>query len=146
MADIFLNNNNNNGLLTDPRIFSSYSYLGQPVLLGHISIYCLEQIKLLLLSWSGSSVLARQGKTLLKSDSSLRVWILNALGCKKFKIVNKPERDLTLEGGDWRDIVPARRFYLIFQFLWNKILIIIRRTFTIILLKLNAIIMIFEII
>ena len=61
MADIFLNNNNNNnndcnnnGLLTDPQIYSSYSYLGQPVLLGHISIYCLEQIKLLL-SWSGSS-------------------------------------------------------------------------------------------
>ena len=94
----------------------------------------------------GRVVLARQGKTLLKSDSSLRVWILNALGCKKFKIVNKPERDLTLEGGDWRDIVPARRFYSIFQFLWNKILIIIRRKFTIILLKLNAIIMIFEII
>ena len=71
MADIFLNdnnnnddddknnnnndNNNNNGLLTDPQIFSSYSYLGQPVLLGHISVYRLEQIKLLLLSWSGSS-------------------------------------------------------------------------------------------
>ena len=63
MADIFLNNNNNNnnnnnsnnndnnnnnnndnnnGLLTDPQIFSSYSYLGQPVLLGHISVYCWE--------------------------------------------------------------------------------------------------------
>ena len=62
MAAMFLNNNNdnnnnnnNNGLLTDPQFFSSYSYLGQPVLLGHISIYCLEQIKLLLLSWSGSS-------------------------------------------------------------------------------------------
>ena len=91
-------------------------------------------------------VTARQGITLLKPDSPLRVWILNALGCKKFKIVNKPERNLTLEGGDWRDIVPARRFYSIFQFLWNKILIIIRRTFTIILWKLNAIIMIFEII
>ena len=74
MPDIFLNNNNNNnknnnnnnnnndddddnnnGLLTDPQILSSYSYLGQPVLLGHISVYCWEQINLLLLSWSGSS-------------------------------------------------------------------------------------------
>ena len=78
MADIFLNNNNNNnnnnndnnnnnnndnnnGLLTDPQIFSSYSYLGQPVLLGHISIYCWEQIKLLLLSWSGSSCFSTSG-------------------------------------------------------------------------------------
>ena len=39
------NNNNNNGLLTDPQILSSYSYLGQPVLLGHISVYCWEQCK-----------------------------------------------------------------------------------------------------
>ena len=75
MADIFLNNNNNdnnnnnnnnnndnnNGLLTDPQIFSSYSYLGQPVLLGHISVYCWEQIKLLLLSWSGSSCFSTSG-------------------------------------------------------------------------------------
>ena len=80
MADMFLNNNNNNnnnnndnnnnnnnnndnnnGLLTDPQIFSSYSYLGQPVLLGHISIYCWEQIKLLLLSWSGSSCFSTSG-------------------------------------------------------------------------------------
>ena len=53
--------NNNNGLLTDPQIFSSYSYLGQPVLLGHISIYCWEQIKLLLLSWSGSSCFSTSG-------------------------------------------------------------------------------------
>ena len=65
-------------------------------------------------------VTARQGITLLKPDSPLRVWILNALGCKKFKIVNKPERNWALEGGDWRDIVPARRFYSIFQFLWIK--------------------------
>ena len=48
-------NDNNNGLLTDPQILSSYSYLGQPVLLGHISVYCLRPIKFLLLSWSGSS-------------------------------------------------------------------------------------------
>ena len=75
MADIFLNNNNNNnnniynndnnnnnnGLLTDPQIFSSYSYLGQPVLLGHISVHCWEQIKLLLLSWSGSSCFSTSG-------------------------------------------------------------------------------------
>ena len=61
------NNNNNkkkkkkNGLLTDLQIFSSYSYLGQPVLLGHISVYCWEQIKLLLLSWSGSSCFSTSG-------------------------------------------------------------------------------------
>ena len=64
-ADIFLNNNNNNnnnnGLLTDPQIFSCYSYLGQPVLLGHISVYCWEQIQLLLLSWSGSSCFSTSG-------------------------------------------------------------------------------------
>ena len=80
MAEIFLNNNdnnNNNGLLTDPQIFSSYSYLRQPVLLTNISVYCWVQIKLLLvlLLMPGQSrvVLARQGKTLLKFDSSLRV-------------------------------------------------------------------------
>ena len=93
MADIFLNNNNNNnnnnnsnnndnnnnnndnnnGLLTDPQIFSSYSYLGQPVLLGHISVYCWEQISCCCCPGQGRVVLARQGKTLLKSDSSLRV-------------------------------------------------------------------------
>ena len=134
---------------TFPLLFSSYGCLGQPVLLANISVYCWVQIKLLLLFlMPGQSrvVTARQGLTLLKPDSPLWVLILNALGCKKFKIVNKPGRNLTLEGGDWRDIVPARRFYSIFQFLWNKILIIIRRTFTIILRKLNAIIMIFEVI
>ena len=123
-----------------PLLFSSYGYLGQPVLFANISVYCWVQIKLLLL------LSTRQSKTLLKRDSPLWVWILSALGCKKFKIVNKPERNLTFEGGDWRDIVPGRRFYSIFQFLWNKILIIIRRTFTIILWKLNAFIIIFEII
>ena len=127
-----------------------HGYLGQAVILANISVYCWVQIKLLLLllmMLGQSRVLtARQGITLLKPDSPLWVWILNALGCKKFKIVNKPGRNLTLEKGDWRDIVPARRFYSIFEFLWNKILIIIRRTFIIILWKLNAIIMIFEII
>ena len=105
-------------------MFSSYGYLGQPVLLANISVYCWVQIKLLLLlMMPGQSRVetARQGITLLKPDSPLRVWILNALGCKKFKIVNKPERNLTLEGDDWRDIVPAWRFYSIFQFLWIKI-------------------------
>ena len=56
------NNNSNNGLLTDPQIFSSYSYLGQLVLLCHISVYCREQIKLLLLSWSGSSCFSTSGQ------------------------------------------------------------------------------------
>ena len=137
-----------NHLSMGATLFSSYGYLGQPVLLANISVYCWVQIKLLLLFFMpGQSrvVTARQSKTLLKPDSPLWVWILNALGCKKFKIVNKPGRNLTLEGGDWGDIVPGRRFYSIFQYLWNKILIIIRRTFTIILWNLNAIIMIFEI-